>query len=320
MVVERDHPMTGDFSRHMTIAEVALSDYLDAWIEQFLVDRRAQNLSKNTVLWYRDRINRLLEYCETQAITQISQLTPDAIRRFMLWLESTGHNAGGQHACYRALRAFLSWYWQETDQEGKPPTSKVKAPKVAIDPLQPVELSDVEKLIKACGSDVLGARDKAIFLALLDTGARANELLSLNVDDIDLVSGAVLIRSGKGRKPRTVFLSQASRRAIRSYLKQRQDDNNALWLSDTGTRFTYSGLNTMLKVKCKKAGVQHVELHSFRRAFAINMLRAGVDIFSLQELMGHADLQILRRYLKQNVDDLRTAHGLGSPVSRLKFR
>ena len=55
-------------------------------------------------------------------------------------------------------------------------------------------------------------------------------------------------------------------------------------------------------------------LHSFRRAFAINMLRAGVDIYSLQLLMGHADLQVLRRYLAQTNDDLLKAHRKGSPV------
>ncbi len=312
--------MNGDMLEHLTITKVALSDYLEVWIDAFLVDRRAQNLSHKTIQFYQERLARLISFCDTQAITQISQITPDVIRRFMLWLEEHGHNPGGVHACYRALRAFLLWYWNETDQEGKPPTAKVKAPRVAIEPLAPIELQDVEKLIKACGSDILSLRDKALFYALLDTGARANELLSLNVDDIDLISGAVLIRSGKGRKPRTVFLSQVSRRAVRSYLKIRQDDNEALWLADSGDRLTYSGLRIMLGRRSRQAGIQEVTLHAFRRAFAIECLRAGVDVFSLQELLGHADLQVLRRYLRQNTDDLRQAHSLGSPVDRLGKR
>jgi len=57
-------------------------------------------------------------------------------------------------------------------------------------------------------------------------------------------------------------------------------------------------------------------LHSFRRAFAINMLRAGRDIYSLQELMGHADLKVLRRYLKHTNEDIAKAHRIGSPVDK----
>ena len=66
--------------------------------------------------------------------------------------------------------------------------------------------------------------------------------------------------------------------------------------------------------RAETAGLKEPSLHSFRRAFAINMLRAGVDIYSLQELMGHADLQVLRRYLKQTNDDIAQAHRIGSPV------
>lgn len=301
----------------MIITKTALHDYLEVWIEAFLIDRQAQNLSKNTVLYYRDRLNKLLEFAQTQAVNQVSQLTPDVLRRFLLWLERIGHNPGGVHACYRALRAFMLWYWQELDLQGEPPTSKVKAPKVALEPLQPVELQEVERLIKTCDRTFLGLRDKAILLTLLDTGARARELLSIDLDDMDLFSGAVLIRSGKGRKPRTVYLSQATRRALRGFLKVRMDDNASLFTTEAGTRLTYSGMNTMLKMRAKKAGVQHVTIHSFRRATAINMLRSGVDVFSIQQLLGHSDLQVLKRYLALASDDLRQAHAKGSPVDRL---
>lgn len=303
-----------------TITKVALSDFLDVWLEAFLVDRKAQNLAAGTVIFYRKKLLLLSEFCQTQAITQVCQLTPDVLRRWLMWLESQGHNPGGIHACYRTFKAFIRWYWEETDQPGKPPTAKVKAPKVAIEPLQPAELADVERLIKACGADVLGLRDKAVFLALLDTGARASEFLSIDLEDIDLANGAVLIRQGKGRKPRTVFLSQMTRRAVRSYLKNRQDDNAALWLTEAGERLRYGGLRTMLERRARQAGIQPPTLHAFRRSFAINMLRAGVDVFSLQELLGHADLQVLRRYLKQNTDDLRAAHSIGSPVDKLRIR
>jgi integrase/recombinase XerD len=100
----------------------------------------------------------------------------------------------------------------------------------------------------------------------------------------------------------------------------RQDNHPALWLSDEGERLTYWGLRSMVKRRAKLAGIETPTLHAFRRAFALEMLRAGVDVFAIQELMGHADLQVLRRYLRQVDDDLRAAHQVGSPVERMRGR
>lgn len=309
--------MSEKFYTQGTITKVALHDHLETWIEAFLIDRKAQNLSDGTLEFYRKKLILLADFAETQAITQISQLTPDVLRRWLMWLETKGHNPGGIHACYRTLRTFARWYWQETDQPGNPPTAKVKAPRVSIEPLQPIELDQVQALIKTCDKTITGLRDRAIFLALLDTGMRAGELLALDLDDMELTTGATLIRQSKSRKPRTVYLSQPTRRAIRAYLKMRTDDYAALWVTDQG-RLTYWGLRTMLERRSSMASIEGVSLHSFRRAFALTMLRNGCDIFSLQSLMGHADLQVLRRYLAQTNDDLRQAHAMGSPVDRLR--
>jgi len=302
------------------ITKVVLNDYTEVWIESFLIDRKASGKTSGTLAYYSKKLRTFIQFCETQAINQVGQVGADTIRRYLLWLEETGHNQGGISACYRALKAFLRWYWDETDQHGNPPISKVKAPKVDQVLLEPADLKDVDRLLKTCGADLLGMRDKAMMLTLLDTGARASELLALDSDDLDLMTGAVEIQRGKGGKGRVVFLSQPTRRAVRAYLKERGDNNPALWISDLGGRLKYDGLRTMLERRSKQAGIDHPTLHSFRRAFALEMLRAGVDVYSLQNLMGHADLQVLRRYLKQDTDDLRAAHAKGSPVERMRNR
>jgi len=78
-------------------------------------------------------------------------------------------------------------------------------------------------------------------------------------------------------------------------------------------------LYAILTRRAKLADVKAPSLHSFRRAFAINMLREGVDVFSLQKLMGHADLQVLRQYLTQTTEDIAQAHRLGSPVDNNRY-
>jgi len=193
---------------------------------------------------------------------------------------------------------------------------KVKAPKVILDPLAPISIEDVRALINTCQrGNFVGERDEAIFLSLLDTGARAQELCNMNIKDIDLNTGAVLIRYGKGGKTRTVFIGRKTRRRMRSYLRLHSNENPALFISKDGERLTYGGLRQLLERRAKRAKLGNKpELHGFRRAFALNMLRSGVDIFVLQRLMGHADLQVLRRYLAQNDEDNQLAHMRGSPV------
>lgn len=161
---------------------------------------------------------------------------------------------------------------------------------------------------------------RAAFMFLLDTGVRASELCAVNLVDVNLVTGAVMIAHGKGDKSRYVFMGKHSRRAVRAYLKQRTDSDTAMWVTDDGNRLTYWGLNQILRRRAKQAGIKKPGLHDFRRAFAINFLRnSPKDIYSLQHLMGHADLQVLRRYLRQTDADIMDAHRRASPVDNWRL-
>ncbi|MHB8114481.1 MAG: tyrosine-type recombinase/integrase [Bellilinea sp.] len=293
-----------------------MPDYVTDWANQFYLAKKSEGVSPTTLIFYKQQLGHFLRYCEWQALSNIHDLDAHILRKYILWHEETGHNAGGQHAAFRVLRTFLLWYEDEVElQDWRNPIHKVKAPKLTVEPLDPVEVNDVSSMLHKCnGNNYLDLRDKALLLFLLDTGARAGEVINANVADINLVSGEVLIRLGKGRKPRTVFLGKASRKGMRAYLKLRTDTSPALWVSDDRERMTYGGLRAIIFRRAKQASIDTPSLHSFRRAFAINMLRAGVDVFSLQRLMGHADLQVLRRYLAQTTEDIAQAHRLGSPV------
>lgn len=298
------------------IIELAQQDYLPLLIESFLIDRKSQGLALGSVHFYQKKLKYFLKFCEGQAVTQISQLNSDLIRRFLLQIAET-HNPGGVHACFRPLRTFLLWVEEEEimPADWRNPIRKVRAPKLPVEPIEPIAIQDVSALSETCKRNFSGARDKAMILGLLDTGARAQEFLNLNLEDIELATGSALIRQGKGRKPRMVFLGRKTIRALRVYLRFRHDTNPALWVSIHGDRVTYAALRCLLRRRAQLAGLKDIPTpHDFRRAFALVMLRNGVDIFALQKLMGHSDLQVLRRYLAQTDQDLQTAHMRGSPV------
>lgn len=298
------------------ILELLQTDHLPILVESFLIDRKSQGLSMETVRFYQRKLQYFVRFCGGQGVTQVGQLTPELIRRYLLEMAGS-HNPGGVHACFRPLRTLLLWVQQEEIMPygWNNPIHRVKAPHLPIEPIDPISLEDVHALVETCKRSFTGARDKAMILALLDTGARAQEFLNLNLEDLELSTGSALIRQGKGRKPRMVFLGRKTLRAIRAYLRLRRERNSALWVSVHGDKLTSNGLRMLLRRRAVIAGLKEIPTpHDFRRAFALIMLRNGVDVFALQKLMGHADLQVLRRCLAQTDQDIQAAHMRGSPV------
>lgn len=313
---------TNDLRRLMNLrAPDSLSQetYLPTLAAAFLLDRRAQNLTRKTIEFYRNLLQGFLNWCDLQAIKTVNQLTPDVIRHYLIHLEDKGINAGGVHARYRTLRAFLRWYDLEFEPaDFRNPLRKVKPPRVDIEPLEPVPIEHVRAMLATCkAGKFTNERDKVILLVLLDTGVRAGELLALDRQDIDTLTGDVVIRKSKSRKSRSVFLGRQARRALRSYLRLRKDGTRPLFVTDEGERLKMAGLRQIILRRAKRAGVSPPSLHSFRRAFTLAMKRAGADLITIQKLLGHADLSQLIRYLAQTPDDLREAHQRGSPADNL---
>lgn len=290
---------------------------LEQEIESFLLDRRARALSPRTLDWYREKLASLSAYAARQGVDSLLGLTPHLVRAYLLEAAET-HSPGGVHGLYRALRALVRWFGDEYEPPGwRDPLRRVRAPKVPEQILEPVSLNDLGKMLAVCNpATPMGLRDRALLLVLLDTGCRAQELVQLSVGDVSLENGCCQVRSGKGRKPRFVFVGTTARQALQAYLADRGHPGplEPLFATQREGRLRYAGLREIVRRRARQADVPAPSLHSFRRAFALCCLRSGMDIFALQRLMGHADLSILRRYLAQTEEDLRRAHESHGPV------
>lgn len=291
-------------------------DYLSIWIESFLVDRQSQNLAKGTIKFYSQKLKSFSDYCDTQLIKSVLQIEPNTIRDYFFYLQQKGNNAGSIHGAYRSIKAFLRWFEGEAEPDNwKNPINKIKTPKVPEQILEPVELEVVYKLIESCNSSFVGIRNKALFLTLLDTACRAQEFLDIKLDDLNLIHGSILIRAGKGRKPRIVGITSPTKKAIRKYLKCRNDDSPFLWIRDDfEDRLSYDGLRAIIVRQSDKIKIKAPSLHSFRRAFSINFLRNGGNLLELQKILGHSSLAVVSKYVKYLSDDLLISHGKFSPV------
>ncbi len=289
-------------------------------VTAFVVDRRARGLSGRTIQFYQDELDNLLAYLDSNGVQDVGSVTANLLRSFLLDLGQR-RNPGGVHAAYRAMRAFFNWYEQEYEpQDWTNPVRKVVPPKVPREQLDPVSVKDLQAMIATCKRhELAGDRDRAILYCLLDTGCRASEFCSLDIGDVNLVSGVVIVRKGKGGKFRTAFLGAKARRELVRYLRHRADTKpgEPLWVTVTCSRLTYSGLRQVVRRRALAAGVSEPSLHSFRRAFCLAMLRNGADVVSLSRLMGHQGIGLVMRYAKQVEDDLRREHEQHGPVDRL---
>jgi len=315
---EFPHPMD-DFEFRQPVS-ASTGTGLQREIAAFLIDRRTRGLSPRTLDFYQDKLTLLRSFLAAVGVDGVRAITPDVVRRYLLYL-GRSHNPGGVHAAYRALRAVLLWWESEWEpNEWKNPLRKVRPPRVPTEPLEPVPTDHVKAMIRTCRRRAFfGDRDRAVLLCLLDTGCRAGEFAAIDMGDVDPATGQILVRAGKGGRPRTVFIGAKSRRALAAYLRHlgERDGSAPLWVTNQAKRLSYSGLRDIVRRRAKRASVPAPTLHSFRRAFALACLRGGMDVYSLQRLMGHADLTMLRRYLAQTSEDVRKAHQRSGPVDRL---
>ena len=200
----------------------------------------------------------------------------------------------GTRDVYRDLRAFLNFCvregWLETS-----PLANVKPPRVEKRDPEVFTPEQVQQIIQHAGS----ARNRAVVLLLLDTGLRGAELCNLAGRDIDMQSGAVHVRMGKGRKNRTVYAGAHARRALARYFAERgtPGPDDAVFLARTGNALTYGALSQMLQYLGQRAGFR-VTAHNFRRTFATEALRNGWDVYTLRDAMGHEDITVLRHYVR----------------------
>ncbi|HAJ80762.1 MAG TPA: hypothetical protein DCO75_13445 [Fibrobacteres bacterium] len=202
-----------------TIAVISTGDIRQEF-DLFMVDRQTRDLSASTLDFYRREFEPFLRYLNSNGIFNIRDIRPSDIRAFFLE-QSKKRNPGGIHSHFRVIRAFLLWWEKETEPANwSNPVKKISPPKNKLDPIPGISIEDIQKMLKVCGNNKGGQRDRLILLTLLDTGARASEFCALKAGDLDLQTGAVIIKHGKGDKPRIVYVGKKTLKELTRYLRE----------------------------------------------------------------------------------------------------
>lgn len=273
---------------------------IDEPYHSFIQSRKTAGASQNTIDLYTKHLNAMFPWFIEHGYDTIGSLDSDGIRAYLEYLSGKGHNKGGVHLKYRILRTYLYFIWDEYDLNTRNPITKVSFSPPRPKPLEGISMDEVKRMLAACQNNQFPARDRAIISVLVDTGLRRSELMDLNFEDVNIDTGRIVVRHGKGDKFRVVYAGKTCRKALRKYLNCLDDirPGDKLWVTDDGTPITANGVLSMLRRTEKNAGIEKLHcFHDFRRCCAIERLRNGEDIFTISRLLGHADIETTKRYL-----------------------
>jgi integrase/recombinase XerD len=284
-----------------------IQDELDDAYLDCRLSRKAILCTESTLEFYKYTVGKFIEWLE---ISSLNDLKVRRIRAYLASLSERGLKDSSIHGHARAIRTFSKFLYAEGYIEDQ---IRFKMPAIRNKEKPFLSADEVETIIESCER----RRDRAIILFIVDTGIRRSEVCSLSWGDVDLETGVIGLDNGKGRKARSLVLGINSRRALLSYRREvDHDDDDPLFQTIYGTRLKPLGLRSLMDRISKRTGI-HITPHALRRTFATLSLRAGMNLLHLQATLGHSSLDMTRRYVQMLDEDLIEAHRQDGPIDTI---
>lgn len=261
-------------------------------------------------------------------VIELADLNSENIRKYRLYLNrkiikskiGKNYQTSTQKTFLVAIRAFLKFLITVLNLEVISPDEIILGKQEGRIPkfLQDDDLKSIFSVQNM--NKRSGIRDKAILLLLYSTGLRVSELVNLNVTDVNLKTGEFAV-IGKGRKVRTVYLSETAKNSLSRYLSVRKDNFKPLFLRYSGKpldsndpegdnlRLNARSIQRMVKKYVSFAGISiDATPHTLRHSFATSLLSQGADLRSVQELLGHSNLSTTQIYTHVTNKKLKEVH------------
>lgn len=278
---------------------------LEQDIAGFLEERRRENVSVHTLRNYGIDLAQFVEYFREAP----PEWTTQNLRGWVAWLHERKLAAVSIRRKIAAVRSFFQFLMKE-NRIGHNPAKLLRTPKTPQKLPRVMTEEQANALVDGVASNRLDrpfpARDRAMFEILYGCGLRISELCGLNLADLDLTEGWMLVR-GKGKKERQVPLGATALAALIAYLETRHADarETAVFVNFRGTRLQPRGARGIVALYARLlAGDPSIHPHSFRHAFATHLLADGADLRAIQELLGHARLSTTQKYTQVALTDL----------------
>jgi integrase/recombinase XerD len=303
-------------SRSMVGSEATLAHASEA----FQLRCQAQNLSPLTCDWYKRRLGRFQAFLEAHGVTVARGVTPHLIRLYLDSMRAEGLSSGLIARDFGALKCYFRFLARER-LIPQNPVQLVEKPRMEQKLIRPLSMDQVRVLLsKANQKRFTGHRVWTMAVLILDTGLRRAELLGLKRDDVDFGKGVLRVM-GKGAKEREVPFGTTAKQALWNYLMRRGElaGQDFVFVSQFGDSVCPRWLNKSFKRLGELAGIKGVRVspHTLRHTFATQYIKNGGDAFSLQQILGHSTLEMVKIYVGLADNDVAHLHRKFSPMDRM---
>lgn len=290
----------------------------------------ALRLADTTINAYEEFFNSFEKFVKAEnKLNSFEQVDTTALRRYLVLLSSTmcGVTVEGY---YRKLKTLYNFLLKE-GLISINPLNTIERPKVAKRKIQTFNSNEVYTMLNAYDVNTfIGLRNYTLLSFLLATGARRSEFVNLTVFDVDLQADIIRI-IGKGDKERLIPISRKLKLILKRYLKARAEYLNhdckhktstAFFISRYGDKLQLSGANSIFQALKKSLGLngKRFSAHIWRHTFAKSFLLNGGDVFSLQELLGHADVETTKIYINLDTQELKQQNDKYNPLDNTKWQ
>lgn len=288
--------------------------------ESFLLRCRAQNLSPLTIDWYTRLLKGLERFLNAKGVSVVREVTPNLIRSHLDDLRATGHKSGTVFRRFGALRCFFGFLARERLLPSSPMTVLEK-PKKERRFIAALNLDQVRLLLAQPNLQTFaGLRCWTMMVLILDSGLRISEVLGLRKDRVDYKANTVRV-IGKGDREREVPFGSVTKNALWQYQARVGElpGQDLLFTDQFGRALTRSWVEDQVRTYGRTANIQGVRVspHTLRHTMALTYILNGGDAFSLQKILGHSTLDMVRLYVSMADRDVALQHRKFSPIDHL---
>lgn len=293
----------------------------------FITAKEAEGLRERTIKDHINHYKYFVRWLEKQyGMIPLQKLSVHLIREYIGFMRNELElSPVTVNVRIRTLKCFLKFLFDEK-YLNEDLSSLIKLLKTEEDTLEILTDDHIKALLKVINkNEYTGFRDYALIMLLIDTGMRIGEAVSLTTDHVDFQQRFIYLsgRNVKNRKGRVIPLSQKVNRILFDLVKFNEQSFGCkeIFLSVYGTPFQKRSVQKRLTQYKEKANITdaRVSPHSFRHYFAKTYILEGGDPFTLQQILGHSDMQMVRRYIQMTATDTKIQHNQYSPIKKLNL-
>ena len=294
-------------------------------VEQFLNYTTVERgLSPNTIAAYRNDLTQFVDFLQSrdsslQGNGSWKRIGTDALTAFVLDLHERGYSDKTKTRKVASTKALFGFLLEEGVID-KNPMEDFASPGVGESLPETLSVEEIEALLSVEKAlTPMSLRDRAMIEIMYATGVRVSELVSLDIDDVDLDENFVRCM-GKGSKERIIPVHDEAVEAVRVYLQDGRESlagpaaGRALFVSRKGGRLTRQALWLILKGRAQAAGIERkITPHTLRHSFATHLLIGGAQLRHVQELLGHASITTTQVYTHLTSEHVRAQYESSHP-------